>query len=51
MQTKQSYEPTRHEIHDWQMELLYLQRKPAKREPERRRINALRTLIATHAKH
>lgn len=46
----QPYEPTRHDIHDWQCELAYLRRKDRKSQNDRRRITALRNLLATHAK-
>jgi hypothetical protein len=49
MSAQQNYQPTHLDIHDWQCELHYLLRKPAKREPDRRRIRALRQLIAQYA--
>lgn len=50
MSTATNYQPTHRDIGDWRSELTYLQRKVSKSGSDRRRINALRSLLASHAK-
>lgn len=49
MTARENYIPTRHEIHDWQAELSYLLKQSNRSLKQRRRVGALRQLVATHA--